>query len=263
MIFNYLSFSIISVAFSRLVHESSVAATQVTPTFFSLFHQYIRNKNDILLCSDSGSGSGSGSGTAPANATYDGKVDGSDGKIDGSEASMSISSSMMNDSTVAHQGKIQQHDDRQSESKKSCDTVSSEVEVEVEVEVGIDGPLNSKNDIFPNEKFIANIKIETVRSLLVENHGNHIGDKIKIVVTFSSTIDQRAVLNEMRKMEVGNGNGIEMEMEMERDMDVSNLIELTFDADGGLNLLDSFVQSLLILYPLPPSAFSCPSSTSS
>ena len=174
---------------------------------------------------------------------------------------MSISSSMMNDSTAAHQGKNQQHDDRQSESKKSCDTVSSEVEVEVEV--GIDRPLNSKNDIFPNEKFIANIKIETVRSLLVENHGNHIGDKIKIVVTFSSIVDRRAVLNEMRKMEVGNGNGIEMEMEMERDMDVSNIIELTFDADGGVNLLDNFVQSLLILYPLPPSAFSCPSSTPS
>ena len=248
MIFNYLSFSIISVALSRLVHESSVAATQVTPTFFSLFHQYIRNKNDILLCSDSGSGSGS----APANTTYDGKVD-------GSEASISISSSMMNDSTVADQGKNQQQDDRQSESKKSCDTISSEVEVEVEV--GIDRPLNSKSDIFSNEKFIANIKIETVRSLLVENHGNHIGDKIKIVVTFSSITDRRAVLNEMRKMEVGNGNGIEMEME--RDMDVSNLIELTFNADGGLNLLDSFVQSLLILYPLPPSAFSCPSSTPS
>ena len=32
---------------------------------------------------------------------------------------------MMNDSTVAHQGKNQQQDDRQSESKKSCDTVSS------------------------------------------------------------------------------------------------------------------------------------------
>ena len=203
MIFNYLSFSIISVALSRLVHESSVAATQVTPTFFSLFHQYIRNKNDILLCSDSGSGS------APANTTYDGKVDGSDGKIDGCEASMSISSSMMNDSTVADQGKNQQQDDRQSESKKSCDTISSEVEVEV----GIDRPLNSKSDIFSNEKFIANIKIETVRSLLVENHGNHIGDKIKIVVTFSSIVDRRAVLNEMRKMEVSNGNGIEMEME--------------------------------------------------
>ena len=66
-----------------------------------------------------------------------------------------------------------------------------------------------------------------------------------------------------RRMCFGKMLHLKMEMEMERDMDVSNLIELTFDADGGLNLLDSFVQSLLILYPLPPSAFSCPSSTSS
>ena len=156
----------------------------------------------------------------------------------------------LDQSNVAHlnlnQGQGQDQDGHQSVSKKTCATDSTQGEV------GLDMSSSDESNHFQDEKFIATIKIETVNSMLTENHGKHIGSKIKIVVTFLRMTDRTAVLKQLMKMEVSNG------IEKERDM---KIMELTFDADSGVNLLDNFVMSLMLLYPLPPSVFPLSSSS--
>ena len=154
----------------------------------------------------------------------------------------------LDQSNVAHlnQNQDQDQDGHQIESKKNCTTDCTQGEV------GLDRSSSDESNHFPDEKFIATIKIETVNSMLTENHGKHIGSKIKILVTFLRMTDRTAVLNQLMKLEVSNG------IEKERDM---KMIELAFDADSGVNLLDNFVMSLMLLYPLPPSVFPLSSSS--